>query len=173
MKIPDSYVNFTIGKIQFTEKGILVERNYSESEFEPKQFSYEDIRPWLVALCQRRMKHCVSELEINLNVATYVSKEMIVWSNGHFSVSVYKQLQQFVDSGGVSSEFNCLILQQVIRELYNGTSIYPSDCDDIWYDKVRNSKITHRDIMRIVTALMLMSMNTELLSESLRQLLTR
>lgn len=153
-------IKFIIGNVAFTDEGVQVLRKYDEDRSIDlsKHVTYEDIRPWLVAFCQRRMKHCVTALESNIPQATKVLPEIITWKNGHFSVDVYKNMKNFVDSQGDKREFNAGILQQVLREMFCKLYIYKGDCDQYWYEKILKSEIYSADVYNVLTEVMLVNM---------------
>ena len=100
-----------VGNVIFAEEGVMVVRPYitDEVRITDKVITYDMIRPHLLALCVRRMRHCAKMLETNLASATQVNSEFVVWKDGHFSLSVYKALQHFVGSNGVKGEFSAFV----------------------------------------------------------------
>lgn len=156
-------IHFTVGNVAFTDEGVQVQIPYSEDGSidlsRGKTITYEDLRPWLVAYCQKRMKFCREKLQANIARATQVTPQVIMWPDGHFSVPVYKNLEFFVGSKGNKIEFNAGILQQVLRQMYSSEYIYKEDCDKEWYDLTRTSKIDAKTVYNVLTEIMIVSMS--------------
>ena len=154
--------NFTVGNVAFTDEGVQIAIPYSENDqidlSRGKQVTYEDLRPWLVAYCQKRMRSCAEKLQNNIARATQVTREIVMWPEGHFSVPVYKNLEFFVGSKGAKSEFNAGILQQVLRQMYSESYLYKEDCDSEYYDATRKSKLNAQKVYLVLTEIMICNM---------------
>lgn len=155
-------IHFTVGNVAFTDEGVQVQISYSEDGSidlsRGKTITYEDLRPWLIAYCQKRMKSCREKLQANIARATQVTREIIMWPDGHFSVPVYKNLENFVGSKGSKKEFNPGILQQILRQMFLSQYIYKEDCDKDVYDLTRSSKLDSTAIYNILTEIMIVNM---------------
>lgn len=153
-----------VGNVIFAEEGVMVVRPYitDEVRITDKVITYDAIRPYLLALCVRRMRHCAKMLEANLGAATQVSSEFVVWKNGHFSLPVYKALQQFVGSNGVKGEFTPLIAQQCIREIHRAGSVYSGDFkDEKFYEDLRNANVGTEEVFMALTESLLCAIDNE------------
>lgn len=153
-----------VGNVIFAEEGVMVVRPYitDEVRITDKVITYDMIRPHLLALCVRRMRHCAKMLETNLASATQVNSEFVVWKDGHFSLSVYKALQHFVGSNGVKGEFTPLIAQQCIREIHRAGSVYSSDFKDAkFHEDLRNTKVNTEEVFKALTESLLCTVDNE------------
>lgn len=159
-----------VGNVVFAEEGVMVVRAYDNSgapiETTPKQLTYDDMRPILLALCVRRMRHCAKELEKNFASAKRVTSEFVLWNDGHFSLSVYKALQFFVGQKGIQAEFTPLIAQQCIREIRRAGSIYSGDYKDTdFYEELKNAPCGVDSVFMALTESMLCAIDNEKWSE--------
>ena len=157
----------SVGNIKFTEEGISIIIPYSaEVSVEGKRYTYEDIRPMLVAFCNKRMRKCAEKLGRNINSAKSVTKEVVVWLNGHFSLPIYNMLKDFVESNGDIEMFDPIILQQVIREFNEGTCIYEEHLDANVYQYYRkNNNISSESFFRVITDMLIGCMDYDRLSQ--------
>lgn len=158
--------NFTVGNVAFTDEGVQVFIPYSESvEVAPKKITYEDIRPRMVAYCNRRMRRCAARLGQNLATAKTVTQHFIAWNGGHFSVPVYQALQEFVNSQGDKKTFIPLILQQVLREMKEDKYLYENQLDPEvwawWSEEKRTHNVEADDLFEILTEMALVSCDEE------------
>lgn len=159
--------NFTVGNVAFTDEGVQVFIPYSEPvEGAPvKRITYDDIRPRMVAYCNRRMRRCASRLGQNLATAKTVTRDIIAWNGGHFSVPVYQALQEFVESRGDKKVFSTLILQQVMREMKEDKYIYENHLDaDVWTwynEEKRSHNVEADDLFEILTEMIIVTCNNE------------
>lgn len=153
-----------VGNVIFAEEGVMVVRPYitDEVRITDNVITYDMIRPYLLALCVRRIRHCAKMLEMNLANATQVHSEFVVWDGGHFSLPVYKALQQFVGSNGVKGEFTPLIAQQCLREIYRAGNVYRSDFqDEKFYEDLRNTKVGTEGVFMALTESLLCAIDNE------------
>ena len=76
----------TIANIQFTDKGILIEKSYNEdtSVFSPykEELFTGDFLTIANRLAKQRMAECDKKLHSNLNKATHITQDMIAWKGG-------------------------------------------------------------------------------------------
>ena len=153
-----------VGNVIFAEEGVMVVRPYitDEVRITDKVITYDMIRPHLLALCVRRMRHCAKMLETNLASATQVNSEFVAWKDGHFSLPVYKALQHFVGSNGVKGEFTPLIAQQCIREIHRNGSVYSGDFkDEKFHEDLRNTKVNTEEVFMALTESLLCAVDNE------------
>lgn len=153
-----------VGNVIFAEEGVMVVRPYitDEVRITDRVITYDKIRPYLLALCVRRLRHCAKMLEANLGSATQVHSEFVVWKDGHFSLPVYKALQQFIGSNGAKGEFTPLIAQQCIREIYRASSVYNGEFEDEkFYDDLRNTRVSAGEVFMALTESLLCAVNDE------------
>lgn len=154
-------IKFTVGNVAFTDMGVEVSIPYSEDDriaLSSERLTYEDLRPWLVAFCQKRMRACAKKLQNNIARATQVTEQIVMWPDGHFTVPVYKNLEFFVGSKGAKNEFNAGILQQVLRQMYSDSYLCKDDCDSEYYDATRKSKLNTQKVYDILTEIMICNM---------------
>ena len=125
----------TIAGINFTETGILIERNYVENQeaVQAQKFSDEQLTKFLKIakrLAQRRMEHCRAKLHANIAHATHLTSELVLWKNGRFNVKVYEALEGILELDDVR-KLDVLQSQQLIRAmLFQGTGwIYEFDAN--------------------------------------------
>lgn len=160
---------FTVGNVAFTSEGVQVCIPYSQSSEAPaRPLTYEDLRPRMVAYCNRRMRRCAENLGQNLASAKEVTPEIVSWKGGHFSVPVYKVLKEFVDHRGDKKYFNALILQQIIREYAVDRYIGESQLDADVYKYLNASKsIDYYAFFGAITEMMLVCCDNERLMGSI------
>lgn len=128
----------TIAGINFTETGILIERNYVESQeaVNAQRFSDEQLTKFLKIakrLAERRLQLCKLKLHANIARATHITPELILWEGGRFNVKVYESLESILNLDDVR-KLDILQSQQLIRcMLLQGTGwLYKIDeagCD--------------------------------------------
>lgn len=109
----------TIAGINFTETGILIERNYAENPdaVQAQRFTDEQLTKFLKIakrLAERRLQHCKLKLHANIARATHITPELILWEGGRFNVKVYESLESILKLDDVRN-LNMLQSQQLIR----------------------------------------------------------
>lgn len=128
----------TIAGINFTDTGILIERNYVENQdaVQAQVFSDEQLTKFLKIakrLAERRLQHCKLKLHANVARATHITPKLILWNGGRFNVKVYESLESILNLDDVR-KLDILQSQQLIRcMLLQGTGwLYKIDeagCD--------------------------------------------
>lgn len=111
----------TIAGINFTETGILIERNYAENQdaVKAQRFSDAQLTKFLSIakrLAERRMQHCKLKLHANIARATHITPELILWDGGRFNVKVYESLESILNLTDVR-KLDLLQSQQIIRSM--------------------------------------------------------
>lgn len=109
----------TIAGINFTETGILIERNYTENQeaVKAQRFTDAQLAKFLniaKRLAERRMQHCKLKLHANIARATHITPELILWDGGRFNVKVYESLESILNLTDVR-KLDLLQSQQLIR----------------------------------------------------------
>lgn len=120
--------NIMVGNIAFTENGVSVVMPYTAPE--ARETVYAELskdkekraKDALVAgmkAIEARLKHCKEELEKNLPKAVIVTEEQVVWKDGHFSLPVYKAMEDLLARNPQNwDELNKLELQQMVRAIH-------------------------------------------------------
>lgn len=123
-----------IADIQFTENGVLIEKSYHEDNTvlvnnAPKPEKYAEFLEIAKRLAKYRMARCYAQLHSNLTKAPYITKQIIAWNGGHFSVPVWKALEGILELKDIR-QMDALQTQQIIRAMLmnnNSNWVYDSD----------------------------------------------
>lgn len=143
----------TIAGIQFTDKGILIEKAYCDNSevLNKTRINTEDFTGKFVKiahnLAKTRMAHCFKQLHSNLAKATHITKEHIAWADGHFSVPVWNELEGILEIQDVR-QLNAFQTQQLIRAILFQSSTWAYDYDEN-YIKCPNSSIEITDTFKM------------------------
>ena len=129
-----------VGSVIFTEEGIVTLKRYDEPETSPRYHAtrptehtvLEDMRKVLKA----RMQHCSDELNKHINDEdVHITRHVISWKGGHFSKTVYFEMQEFVEKAGLYSTKQvknfASLAAQVIKFCYYATSEEWLACDTV------------------------------------------
>lgn len=127
----------TIAGITFSEKGILIERQYQENpqvlaarRIAEEKFTGEFVK---IAkyLAKERMNHCYKQLHANLAQATHITETEIAWSKGHFQVPVYEALEAIANITDVR-DLDLLQSQQLVRTMLLHNNGWAYNYDSNW-----------------------------------------
>ena len=144
----------TIANIQFTDKGILIEKSYNEdnSVFSPykEELFTEDFLTIAKRLAKQRMADCYKKLHSNLNKATHITQDMIAWKGGRFNISVWESLEDILKLNDVR-ELNFLQTQQIIRSMLLHGDSWLYDYDENWEQANKGSIYCCEDFKNFIT----------------------
>lgn len=133
----------TIAGIQFTNDGVAIVKPYVENievfhTIAPELFTGEFLH---LAKCiaKRRMMHCYKELHKNLAAATHIMPDMIAWDGGHFTVQVWKALEEVLTLDD-ARKLNVIQCQQLIRDMLLNDRTWVYDYTEN-FEKVKDSGI--------------------------------
>lgn len=108
-----------IAGINFTDTGVLIERQYVENQeaVKAQMFSDKQLAQFLKIakrLAERRIQHCKLKLHANVARAEHITPELILWKGGRFNVKVYQSLERILSLDDVR-KLDLLQSQQLIR----------------------------------------------------------
>ena len=126
--------NKQIAGITFTDKGILIEKQYNYSQPSLKLDEEKFTKDFLIIakrLAKYRMAHCYKQLHQNITTAEHITPQMIFWKDGHFSVPVWEELEKILKLKDVR-DLNALQTQQLIRSMLFHESTWLYDHNEDW-----------------------------------------
>ena len=149
--------NKQIAGIIFTDKGILIEKQYNYSQpslkLEEEKFTGEFLEI-AKRLAKYRMVHCYKQLHANITTAEHITPQMIFWKDGHFSVPVWEELEKILELKDVR-DLNALQTQQLIRSILFHKSNWLYDHDENWNELKKGDILCTEEFKLFLTEHML------------------
>jgi hypothetical protein len=146
-----------IAGIQFTNTGVLIEKSYQKDDelCVKQQLSEElftgDFLKIAKLLAKLRMSKCFKKLHQNLSQASHITEHIIAWKGGHFSVSVWEQLEAILSITDVR-QLNRLQAQQLIRAIMlDEAGYWFSDFDENWNSNEKSECRLTPEFKRFIT----------------------